>query len=717
MIEYSDLEVHLQRRDTASYRVVLRISSPRNDAEDYIEGSMAFDLTHLKEHLAGYPEYGRSLARHLFSDNTLLNRYDKATQDAQESDVPLRVRLFIDTSAPELHDLLWETLRHPVTDALLFTNPGIYFSRFLSCNDWQVARIRPWSDLRTLALIANPADLSQYGFSPLDVACEKDRLQRALNSLPVKPTILAASGVATLKNLSDALRTGYDILYIICHGSQMNGETFLWFEDHAGKSHRVSGDALSACLRELRQRPRLVVLSACQTAGDGQMRGGESLSRLGPRLAREGIPAVLAMNGNVQINTAELFTPVFFRELLHNGQIDRAMTIARSAIRDQPDFWAPVLFTRLQSGRLWYDSKFVGARQDTHGDGDNKWEELIRFVNDQACTPILGPDLSEGFLGSRRELAWNLAEACRYPLKPQDREDLSQVAEYLAVAKSSHYLHSVLVEHLHHLLLDRLGTPAPAPALAIPINTPLEEKFNLLNRLVLSVWQERAALTSSDAYHSLAQLPFKIYLTADPSDVLLEALKQAGKEPQIEICPWNDYALQLVLDKRKRERRTHRQPSLKAPLVYYLFGRLAEYKSLVLTEDAFFDYLINVERNRDLVPSSVRNALVDGGLIFMGFHADDWNFRTFFRTLINQEGRRRSNTYSHVAVQIAPDEGRILNPRLAQKYFEEYFEKGGQISVYWGHAEEFARQLVHRYERKNARAQKVGYGPTIGESC
>jgi len=45
---------------------------------------------------------------------------------------------------------------------------------------------------------------------------------------------------------------------------------------------------------------------------------------------------------------------VFFRELLRDGQIDRAVAVARSAVSDRPDFWMPVLFMRLKNGCIWH---------------------------------------------------------------------------------------------------------------------------------------------------------------------------------------------------------------------------------------------------------------------------------------------------------------------------------------------------------------------------
>ncbi len=80
-----------------------------------------------------------------------------------------------------------------------------------------------------------------------------------------------------------------------------------------------------------------------------------SLTATGPLLAAAGVPAVVAMHGTVNMETVARFMPIFFRELERHGQIDWAMATARSQVRSQPDWWAPVLFMRLRSGRLWID--------------------------------------------------------------------------------------------------------------------------------------------------------------------------------------------------------------------------------------------------------------------------------------------------------------------------------------------------------------------------
>jgi hypothetical protein len=113
---------------------------------------------------------------------------------------------------------------------------------------------------------------------------------------------------------------------------------------------------------------------------------------------------------------------------------------------------------------------------------------------------------------------------------------------------------------------------------------------------------------------------------------------------------------------------------------------------LVFAEDRYFDYLIGVTLNKSLIPSAVRAALNSTSLLFLGFQMDDWEFRTFFRFLMAQEGRELLKFYSHAAAQIEPEEDRILDIQRARKYLEEYFQVEN-ISIYWGSSGEFLNAL------------------------
>jgi hypothetical protein len=157
------------------------------------------------------------------------------------------------------------------------------------------------------------------------------------------------------------------------------------------------------------------------------------------------------------------------------------------------------------------------------------------------------------------------------------------------------------------------------------------------------------------------------------------------------LCPWNDYVEQLQADFDMSFK-----PSAERPLVYHLFGRLSDPESVVLTEDDYFDYLIGVTRNKELIPSVVRSALVNSALLFLGFQLDDWQFRVLFRSIRAQQGGELLGRYPHIGVQLEPEEECILEPERARKYLEGYFSAGANISLYWGRVDDFIKELSER---------------------
>jgi hypothetical protein len=229
------------------------------------------------------------------------------------------------------------------------------------------------------------------------------------------------------------------------------------------------------------------------------------------------------------------------------------------------------------------------------------------------------------------------------------------------------------------------------------LDPPADKDRESLDHLLSTVGAQRRQSEPVEPHRILAQLPLPIYVTANYGNLLSDALAAAGKNPQMEICRWNEYVAMLpsVYDDEPGYR-----PSAERPLVYHLFGNLQEPDSLVLTEDDYFDYLIGVTRDRALIPSVVRRSLTDAALLFLGFRMDDWDFRVLFRSLMSQEGRARRLRYSHVAVQIDPEEGRILEPERARRYLESYFQDE-KISIYWGSAQDFIQELWQLWEKQD----------------
>jgi len=673
-MDLADLELGLHRRGDERYAVELRFTQPKSDADVRLADpqiTAAFNPATLRA-LEGDPAvYGRVLTEQLFAAPPLRSAFAQARATAETLELPLRLRLSIGPSAPELHALRWETLHDPEADRPLLTDERLRFSRYLGAADWRPVALRPRGELRAVVAAANPADLPSYGLAPIDAPGEVARARDGLGT--IVSTSLVAPGQVTLPAIVSALRGGADILYLVCHGALVEGEPWLWLEDEAGGTARVGGAELAQRIRELERRPCLVVLASCKSAGDSE---GEALRALGPLLAEAGVPAVLAMQGQVSQETVAAFIPVFFRELVRDGQIDRALTVARGAVRERADCWMPSLFMRLRSGRIWYVPGFADERQ-----AFEKWPAVVRSLKRGQATPIVGATLSERTIGPPSALAARWAERYGYPLAPHHREELHDVAQYLSVYQDAAYPREKLADEIREALVQRFGDELAEGA--------AEADVADLLAVVGEIQRERNPL---DPYKLLAEQPLPIYITAAYHSLLDEALRAAGKDPVVEFCRWRPELERLPA---RFDQEAPELPSVERPLVFHLFGVLSEPDSLVLTEDDYFDYMLRVARVPDLVPLAVREALADTALLFLGFRIDSWDFRVLYRSLMQQEGRARRSKYAHIAGQVAPDEDYFLQPQRARRYFERYFDTS-DISIFWGSVEDFSAELVRQ---------------------
>lgn len=715
MTDYADLELGIQRSDAESYTLELRFAHPDSDADVRVvrPGALRIDFARLNELSNDMAAYGAALGEALFADSEFRAEFEKSLVTAQTSrpPLPVRLRLFIASNAPELQALRWEALRNAKGEPLCLSDQ-LLFSRYLPSADRQPVPPKPRDTLRALVLIANPSGLAQFRLAPVDVAGELARAQAGLEGFDLRVLANAEQSQAlgsggadtpeepatrpTLANLFQHLRQAnsegrpYDVLYIVAHGSFIDRMTYLWLEDDQGKIARITGSDFEQFIRELAPRPRLIVLVACQTsgaAGPASSTDNGVLAALGPRLAEVGVPAVIAMQGNVAMSLAERFVPAFFSELHTDGQVDRAFAVARGAVRDHADFWAPALYMRFKSGRIWYTPGFGDER-----DAFEKWPALIDSIQHGECTPVIGSHISEQLLGSSRDIARAWADAYKYPMQPHEREDLPQVAQFLSVKQNPRFVRRELIEHLRSELIERYGGAIPDAA------------KKSLNELFAAIGAQERGRSPDDPYAVLAGMQVRIYVTTNASNMLAEALRAAGKDPVVEICRWNE---ELAGVKSIFEREPTYEPSVERPLVFHMFGTFDEPFSLVLTEDDYFDFLLGIATNRDLVPIVVREALADSALLFLGFQLDDWGFRVVLRTLVNQQGRSRRSRYAHIAGQILPQENEVLEPERASRYLEAYFADSADISIFWGSAHDFTRDLYTRIN-ESAPARRRG---------
>ena len=442
--QYAELELSLERQDADSFAVDLRFTLPDSEADQRGKAeNICIAIDELRQLADDPAAYGRRLGQDFFA----FPGVREVLAVVQSSGVDLRFRLSISPTDRDLQGLRWETLADPDAPqpgAPLLMSERVLFSRYVDSRDWRQVARRAKGDLRALVVVANPSDLDSYRLAPIDVTGEIKRARDGMVGIN-KIDILGESDRATKPNIIDRLKTGPDIFYLVCHGALIDGKSMLWLEDDAGKAERVDGATVVSWLSELKQPPRLVVLISCQSAGTGD--GGtavaagtvevDALGALGPRLGSAGVPAVLAMHGNVTMSTVEAFMPKFFSELQKDGLVDRAVALARGAVRDRPDAWAPVLYMRLKRGSLWSQSGFA---IDESGEPYEGWPALLHRINASKCTPILGAGMTESLIGPRREVAQRWAKTYRFPLAPDDQDDLPQVAQFVYVNQKDRQL-------------------------------------------------------------------------------------------------------------------------------------------------------------------------------------------------------------------------------------------------------------------------------------
>ncbi|MGH2614593.1 MAG: CHAT domain-containing protein [Thermomicrobiales bacterium] len=675
MAQIPDLEIGLERSGPETFAVSLRFTSPDSDVDAKLtKDGLRLNLEELRQYALDAGAYGRCLGQSLFAVPGVRESF--AVADA--ADGPLRVRLDIDRNAQELDAVRWESLADPdaAPAAPLFMAERIRFSRIVDSPDWRRVVRRARLDTRALVVVANPGDLESWNLAPIDVAAEVERAKAGLAGIEV--TVLGGEERATLSNIGDRLLCGPDIVYLVCHGALINGVPKLYLENEAGATDPVDGDQLVSALKGLEPPPRLIVLVSCQSAGTGE---GDALGALGPRLGEAGIAAVLAMHGNVQMATIDAFMPIFFRELQRDGEIDRAVAVARGEVQQRADAWAPVLYMRLKSGKLWYDRGFtVNGR----GRSYDKWQGLVNSMLAGECTAVLGRGLADSLVGSRRENALRLARAYHYPMAAHEQEDLPQVAQFVMQDQGRQNLMIELRESFRKELLKRLGDDVP-PAL-------VKASANTTDPLVLELGKRRWQSDPEEPHWVLASLPLKLYVTTTFNGLMAEALRAAGKNPREELFRWNDFT---DWGPSIYDAEPDYEPTPEEPLVYYLAGRVGKPDSMVVTEDDYFDFLIGVTRKLSevgAIPGVVKTAFVNSTLLFLGFEMDGWDFRALFRALMDQGGKSRRRDYVHAGVQINPEEGRILEIERAREYLEGYFNNE-DIHIYWGGVEDFVRDL------------------------
>lgn len=715
-----DLEVLLgwvPQADGFKLTVLYNAPGDRDDDRYFGESPVRLDIETLDEYRdeIDIDEYGSRLGKMLFVDETGAT-LAKALDAGRFS--PVHLRIAVDTHAPlRYQEILWETLCAPGSGQRLTTSQNIRFSRYLSADRGNQPAVLARTDMMSaLVVVANPSDVGRYAagaaeLAPIQVDRELDRAKEALGHMDLR--VLPGNGrAATRAAVIEELSRGAHVLYLVCHGRIRDGRSELLFEDAQGGTDVVDGIAFANDVGSLARIPTMVVLCSCESAGTGRATGNvvpeprmaptaAGLAAVGPALATAGATVVVGMQGSITMETAGQFLSRFFAELKDDGVPARAMAAARLAVRARPDWYMPVLYSRLKRGSAWFEEGYSGGAQQL-------FANLRTRIGKKNCAPVVGSGIvgEDGVLPSRQELAREWVERRQMPIADVSRDDLATVAQFVRVEQVGGV--GLVRDELSELVRAKLAHRHR------PLLPDLDFAKAPLSELVSAVGRRRRQdAAGTDGYSRLARLALPVYVTTSWTSLLEDALTDAGRRPVVRHFDWYKsrgefpwpYRPAPGFGREKRAKELEWQASVSPrvegldeftadrPLVYHLAGTLEHEHTLVITEDDCFTWLQEWAKQVDGIPEYVRTPLREKSLLFLGYHFDDWEFRMMFEAVrsVKSSKESRDEYGPHVGVQLQPSTLRV-DREAAQSYLESYFGKDN-IKVYWQTSNRFLADL------------------------
>ena len=283
------------------------------------------------------------------------------------------------------------------------------------------------------------------------------------------------------------------------------------------------------------------------------------------------------------------------------------------------------------------------------------WEVLLKRIKDGKCTPFLGAGVYSEGPSLRSSVAKKWANQYNYPFT--DGTDLARVARYLTVEYGdAEYASSKYVEEL---------TNVPPPNFEDP----------------------------RDPYSTLAKLPLPVYITTNYDDFMERALINEKRDVKRDLCKWV-----RGLDETSPLAEQSFQPNVANPVVFHLYGYMQNQQSMALSEDDYFQFLINVSSDPELIPKRIQQAIGGTSLLLLGYSLEDWDFRILFHLLAGYLKNSASRT--HLAVQLSPSGTDASLRQRAQAFFDKYFEsRSPDIRVSWETTQEVVSKLGENWKK------------------
>ncbi|MGH3880967.1 MAG: CHAT domain-containing protein [Actinophytocola sp.] len=362
IVEYDELVLRVGHRGEQDYHVVVTADAVQSSGRARV--TMPFDERDLELFVARLgrtrgrtrsvvrteldeaKKFGSELFDALFTGD-VRRVYNDASMHARYRDRGLRIRLQLES--PELMAVPWEY----IYEGRGFLAQSIYSPVVRS---FDLAGVRPTRELhpplRILALASAPS-----GQVPLDVAEEKDKLDRALAPLVAGGAItIEWLERATLGELHRVLAAPdeFHVVHYVGHGAydDRTASGVLILEDEHGLPREVTGEELAWVLRDERSL-QLVVLNACAGA---RVSAVDPFSGVATSLVGTGITAVVGMQFDITDDAAIVFAESFYTAVAQLDPVDAALSRSRMAMwanGHDTEFGTPVLFLRGEETRLF----------------------------------------------------------------------------------------------------------------------------------------------------------------------------------------------------------------------------------------------------------------------------------------------------------------------------------------------------------------------------
>jgi tetratricopeptide (TPR) repeat protein len=277
----------------------------------------------------------------------------------QEKERPYRLCILIHQSAPFLETVPWEYMKRP--DGFVALSLASV-TRVLEDRDGHP--FDPIEGATMLLVYANPPG---YGGSKRHAEIEAastvfidEFIQRLETRYNVKVTKLIREEATREKFLTMLSEQHFDIVHFIGHGEVLKGDGNIVMHDN----QRIPGEEIYSNLSN--KPPRLFYFNSCSTAKANNRDPFSSVAQALIRPSLNPVPAVIAMQYEIDVNDSFVVAEEFYERLLNPqsrafGNLETAMDYARRKLRVKNSSWGiPVVFLQTRERVMLFGEPAAG---------------------------------------------------------------------------------------------------------------------------------------------------------------------------------------------------------------------------------------------------------------------------------------------------------------------------------------------------------------------